>query len=110
MPNVLKVAEFFLNYLLANGGQTTTGSLEKWTEPMGPKVCLHPKKAKLESLLGAAQGRAWGKEAPPAKGVSSAPATHRGISPLSCPPPALGSNEILVPKSQSAHSSTAALG
>lgn len=31
--------------------------LEKWAEPMGPKVCLHPKKAKLESLLGAAQGQ-----------------------------------------------------
>lgn len=28
LPNVLKVAEFFLSYLLANGGQTTTGSLK----------------------------------------------------------------------------------
>lgn len=80
--------------------------LEKWTEP---KVCLHPKKAKLESLVGTGQGK--GLELP-AKGVSSGPwnTKERKFFPLSCPPPSLGSNEILVPKSQSAHSSTAALG
>lgn len=36
--------------------------LEKRTEPMGPRVCLQPKKAKLESLLELLRGRAWDRE------------------------------------------------
>lgn len=42
--------------------------LEKWAEPTGPKVCLHPKKAKLESLLELLRQRAQHR-----KGLRSAP-------------------------------------
>lgn len=83
--------------------------LEKWTKPMGPKVCTQKSQAGVTA--GSCSGKGLGQRGSPCTGVSSAPGTQRrGISPLSCPPPALGSNEILVPKSQSAHSSTAALG
>lgn len=65
LPNVLKVAEFFLSHLLADGGQTTTSSLKplwkngqsQWDQK---SVCTQ-KKAKLEPLLGAGQGKGLGQ-------------------------------------------------
>lgn len=53
------------------------------------------------------RGRAWGTERLP---LPLGTRRRGSFSHFSCPPPGLGSSEILVPRSQSADSSTAALG
>lgn len=60
LPNGLKVAEFFLSYLLADGGQTTTGSLKPlWKNGQSQKSVCTQKKPSWSHWWELGRGRAW---------------------------------------------------
>lgn len=101
LPNVLKVAEFFPSYLLADGGQTTTGSLWKNGQSQWDQESVCRQKKPSWSHCWSCSGEGLGTE----EGAQGCSLEHeREVFPTFCPPPGLGSKEIQLPRSQTAHS------